>query len=435
MSQKKALIITYYWPPSGGSGVQRWLKFAKYLREFGWEPIIYTPSNPEYPSEDNSFLKDIPENILVIKRPIKEPYTFYKILTGKKRSNKIQVGFINESKTNSFFEKVSRWLRGNLFIPDARKFWIKPSIKFLSKWLIENPVDIVVSTGPPHSMHLIALGLKKKLNIKWVADFRDPWTQIDFYQHLMLTKRADNKHKKLERTVIENADIVVTISKNSAIDLNKIVNRKIEVITNGFDTDDFLKCPKYEYDSFSITHLGSMNSDRNPSALWIALRDILIEDSLFKESLKIRFIGKTDFSVFSDIEKYDLTGYIENHNYLPHEEALNIASNSAILLLPLNNTHNVKSIATGKIYEYLALKRPILCIGHKDGDAANIIQETQSGATFNFEESESIKSLLKEKFEQYKNKTLEITPENTNRFSRKELTSKMTDIFAKQLEN
>ena len=237
---KKVLIITYYWPPSGGAGVQRWLKFVKYLREFGWEPVVYTPENPEAPAIDMSLEKDIPENLTVIKTKIWEPYSVYKKLVGIKPEEKIKAGFLSENKKPSLIENISVKIRGNFFIPDARKFWIKPSIKFLTKYLKDNPVDAIVSTGPPHSMHMIALGLKKKLNIPWLADFRDPWTNIDFYEELNLSASADKKHHQMEKSVLENADTVSVISRTMAVDFKRLYNRHYEVITNGFDEDDII---------------------------------------------------------------------------------------------------------------------------------------------------------------------------------------------------
>ena len=209
---KKVLIITYYWPPSGGAGVQRWLKFVKYLRGFGWEPIVYTPENPEAPATDESLLKDIPDNLTVLRTRIWEPYSLYKNFIGQKKGETINAGFLSEKKKPGIAEKISVWIRGNWFIPDARKFWIKPSIIFLSQYLKNNPVHAVVSTGPPHSMHLIALGLKKQLHLPWLADFRDPWTNIDFYDKLMLTKFSNEKHKRMELEVLKNADKVVVVS-------------------------------------------------------------------------------------------------------------------------------------------------------------------------------------------------------------------------------
>jgi hypothetical protein len=191
---RKVLIITYYWPPSGGAGVQRWLKFSKYLRDYDWEPVIYTPENPEAPAIDNSLEKDIPMGIKVIKRPITEPYLAYKRFVGMKLDEKVNAGFLQEKEKPGLLEGIAVWLRGNLFIPDARRFWIRPSAKYLVNYLKAHPVDAIVSTGPPHSMHLIALQVYKKLNIPWLADFRDPWTGIDFYHQLKLTLLADRIH-------------------------------------------------------------------------------------------------------------------------------------------------------------------------------------------------------------------------------------------------
>lgn len=424
------MIITYYWPPSGGAGVQRWLKFAKYLPKYGWMPIIYTPSNPEYPAEDKSLLNDIPkDNIVVVKKSIWEPYRFYKFFAGKKQSEKIQAGFLSEKRSNNRMEKVSRWMRGNLFIPDARKFWVKPSIRFLTKLLKKNSIDLIVSTGPPHSMHLIALELKKKFGIPWLADFRDPWTQIDFYQHLMLSKKADNKHKRLEKSVLENADRIVTVSDNCAEGLKQITSREVYVISNGYDPDDFKNCISFNHESFSITHLGSMNKDRNPLALWAALEELIKEIPELKRSLKIRFIGKTDFTVFEALKKHSLSGFVEDLEYLPHDKALAQASSSALLLLAINNTIYTKGITTGKIYEYIALKRPILCIGDPEGDAAKLLNKTKSGKTFDFDEISGIKLYLKERFRDYQNHNLEAGSKNIEIYSRDRLTLELVKLI------
>ena len=204
--RRRVLIITYYWPPKGGSGVQRWLKFSKYLRTFGYEPVVFTALEGEAPLWDESFNKDVAENMEVIKVPFWEPYGFYKKFIGKKKTEKIETGFLRENKRPKLTESLSVWIRGNLFIPDARKYWIKPSVKYLNNYLKNNPVDAMVSTGPPHSTHMIAMALKKKANIPWVADFRDPWTKIDFYRQLKLTRWADKKHKRLEKEVLTQAD-------------------------------------------------------------------------------------------------------------------------------------------------------------------------------------------------------------------------------------
>jgi len=206
---KRVLIITYYWPPSGGAGVQRWLKFSKYLPENGWIPVVYTPENPEYPAIDENLVSEIHPDVEVLKSSIWEPYALYKKFTSRKKDAKLGSGFTSEKDKISKAEKVSRWVRGNWFIPDARKFWIKPSVRFLDTYLKENSIDAIISTGPPHSMHLIALGIKRKYpKIKWIADFRDPWTNIDFVEELRLSKRSMKKHENQELAVLKGSKSV-----------------------------------------------------------------------------------------------------------------------------------------------------------------------------------------------------------------------------------
>jgi len=426
---KRVLIITYYWPPSGGAGVQRWLKFAKYLRDFGWEPVIYTPENPEYPEADESLSKDIPIGIEVIKKPIWEPYNAYKRFIGQKKEEKIQAGFLSVKKKNPVVENISVWIRGNLFIPDARKFWIKPSIRFLQKYLSVHPVDALVSTGPPHSMHLIALGLKNKLNIPWLADFRDPWTEIDFYHQLRLTKQADKKHHRLEKAVLSTADRVTIVSWNWALDFNRLFPRHYDVITNGFDPDDFIIPDQKVAKTFELTHIGSLNKDRNPELLWEVLAEICSENASFRDDLRLRFIGKCDVSLFQCLEKYQLLSRTKKIEYMPHEEVLKESAGSQVLLLLLNNTPNVMGIVPGKIFEYLATRRPVFCIGPTGGDSARIIGEAQAGITCNFDDKSSMKNALLELYGRYKQGSLQNQEGEIDSFSRKGLTEKISSLL------
>ena len=426
--QKKVLIITYYWPPSGGAGVQRWLKFVKYLEEFGWEAIIYTPENPHYPVVDYTLKKDIPNTLEVIKRPIWEPYQLFKKFMGMGKNQKVQHGFIQEGKSSSWKQKLSIWIRGNLFIPDARKFWIKPSIKFLQSYLDINPVDVMVSTGPPHSMHLIANGIRKSKDIPWIADFRDPWTDIDFYGQLMLTRWADRKHKRLEAAVLKNADLVITIGWNCAKGLLSKGAKDICVITNGFDEDDF-KSEETSHslsDFFEIVHVGTMNKDRNPVELWKVLRQLIDEKEEFKKLLRIKLIGKLDYAVIQVLDQYKLNDYVETVEYITHDEIPKHLRSAQILLLALNRSPNVEGIITGKLFEYLAAKRPILCIGSSSGDAAKIIGEARAGISINFDDTNTLKKELLNYFDLFKSNKLHLQQVDISEFSRKELTRKLS---------
>jgi len=427
---KKALIITYYWPPSGGGGVQRWLRFVKYFKQFGIEPIVFTPENPESPALDESLLLEVPEGTTIVKKNGWEPYTFYKKFTGKKKDDRINTGFLAEKGSNKNAEDISVWIRGNLFIPDARKFLIKPSIKFLVSYLKEKPVDIIVSTGPPHSMHMIALGLKKKLNIPWLADFRDPWTNIDFYSKLKLTKWADRKHRRQERSVIDNADKLVTVSWSWAEDFKRLGAKNIDVITNGFDPDDYKSLTSSPSKYFEICHIGSMNKDRNPLSLWEALAEVAEKIDGFKEDLKIILLGSTDHDVFSSLSNKQLIEKVEHIGYMPHKEVLQKAYNTSILILPLNDTPNVAGIIPGKIFEYIALNKPIICIGPKNGDSARIIRETKSGETVNFEDKDLMVDIIINHYNEFKkDKSIGLKTSNYNAYSRVELTKRMASLL------
>ena len=374
---KKVLIITYYWPPSGGAGVQRWLKFTKYLPQHGWTPVIYTPENPEMPSHDDSLAKNIPPEAIIIKRPIKEPYDLYKRFMGQKKGEKINTGFLAESEKSKSKEQLARWFRGNFFIPDARRFWIKPSIRFLVKYLKENPVDLIVSTGPPHSMHMIALGVKKKLGIPWLADFRDPWTRIDFYEELRLGKRAHNKHRRMETAVLEAADQVVAVGELVKEEFKELARiDQIENITNGYDEDDFLAKSQKPLDSkFTVAHIGSFSPARNPQIMWEAISELCNELPGFREDFSLKLVGKIDISVRKDIEKFGLTDLIDIRSYMPHSEVVLEQMASQVLLLVVNNTRHAVSIIPGKLFEYMRSNRPMLVIGPTHGDVARIVEE------------------------------------------------------------
>lgn len=433
---KKVLIITYYWPPGGGAGVQRWLKFVKYLRFFGWEPIVYTPENPENPVTDESLLKDIPQHLTVLKTKIFEPYDIYKIFVGRKKEEKINAGFLSEKKKPKFTEKIAVWIRGNLFIPDARKFWIRPSVKFLEEYLKKNKVDALVSTGPPHSMHLIALRLKQSLNIPWLADFRDPWTNIDYYEDLMLSKWADRKHHRLELQVLQRADGIVTVGETMKREFACLLKESgtarpsgIHVITNGYDEDDIYR-EKVELDKkFSLAHIGTLVPSRNPEILWTVLCALAAENPDFSLDLEIKFVGKVDFSVMESLKRKGLEKCVKRIDYLPHKEVIKIQQQSQVLLLLSNNTKNAKGILTGKFFEYLSAKRPILAIGAPDGDMAKILHDTNAGVISDFNDEKLLRKHLLFYYENYKKGELSGNGSAIEKYSRKELTASLSRLL------
>ena len=428
---KKVVIITYYWPPMGGGGVQRWLKTTKYLREYGWEPIIFTTENGEASVVDEGAFKQIPDGVETLKVPIWEPFGLYKKLTGKKKGEKLSPGTVTE-KEASFTQKLSVWVRGNLFIPDARMFWIKPASKSLNEYLKNNKVDAIVSTGPPHTTHMIALNVIKKNNIPWLADFRDPWTNIDFYDKLQLTNWADKKHKRLERLVLDKADQVVTVSWSWAEDFRRISERMPMVITNGFDPEDFTKAGTLPLDKkFTITHAGSLNDDRNPHALWRALEQVSKEVDGFINDLEIKFIGQVAPVAIKDLTEFGLDKNLNLIDNLPHKEVVTEIMKSQLLLLPLNDTPNIDGVVPGKLYEYIGANRPIVCIGKPDGDAAKIIKETNAGLVSDFDDVDSLIENLKAYYKDYKNDSLTIESKDYEKYSRKLLAGQIAEELNK----
>lgn len=426
---KKVLIITYYWPPSGGSGVQRWLKCVRYLRDYGWEPVVYTALDSEYPVIDTSLEAQVPPGVEVIRRPIWEPYKLYKRFTGQRKGQRVVSGFLNEKKT-SLSRRISMWIRGNVFIPDARRFWIRPSIRFLVNYLQTHPVDVVVSTGPPHSMHLIAQGIHRRTGLPWLADFRDPWTNIDFYKELMLSRWADRKHHRLEKAVTTEADRVVVVGRQMQIEFEALSGRQVDVVTNGYDEADLQPQPKEARDQqFSIIHIGLLNQHRNHEAFWMACAELKQEIPGLAEDLLVKLVGKADVSAHESIARNGMEPQVQMIDYLPQAEAVQQQGRAQVLLLSINNTPNAKGVITGKIFEYLASGRPILCIGPEDGDAAHIIHEAQAGLVAGFEDKEKLKAHITHYYMRYKRDELEVQSQGIAAFSRKALTGKFADLF------
>ena len=422
--KKKVLIITYYWPPAGGSGVQRWLKFSKYLRGFDIEPVIYTIDNPSYPILDKSSESEIAKDLEILKQAIFEPNS---MLSFFGRNNKKEsAGFLNPNPT--FLGKIVQYIRANYFIPDARKFWIQPSVNFLSNYLENNHIDAIITTGPPHSMHLIGLELKKKLGIKWISDFRDPWTEIDYFQQLPLTKKATKKHQDLEQEVLRKSDMVVVVGETMKEKFLQHTKR-IEVLTNGFDSNENSLTQELDQ-KFSITHVGLMNSDRNPTILWEVLNEISNTNLNFKNDLRIKLIGKLDDAVIQDLKVFD-HNTIETIPYLDHKDVSKYQASSQVLLLSINEVPSAKGIITGKIFEYLQAKRPILAIGPEDGDAAMILKNTNAGTIVGFKNKTVLKATILNLYKDYKEGVLFVKSINIEQYHRKNITSQLAEVIKK----
>ena len=392
---KRLLIITYYWPPTGGSGVQRWVKFSKYLPEFGWQPVVYTPENPEQLARDESLLKDIPACAEVIKTHISEPYEIYRRLTGGKAGQ--EVNPVNAQR-KSWKQRLSLWIRGNCFIPDPRVGWVRPSVRFLKKYLREHPVDAVVTTGPPQSVHLIGLRLKKELGLRWIADFRDPWTEMFYYKHLGLSAAADRRHRRLEQAVLDGADKVISVSPPVAADFQARTKTPVVLITNGFDESDFrsseVNTPQRPRAEIRLVHTGLFAADGNPLNLWDALAERCAADADFRARLQIRLAGKVDAAITDAIRARGLGDNLVELGYLPHDETVREQREADILLLPLRREPEYAKVLPGKIFEYLAARRPVLGIGQEDGAAATVLRDAAAGEMFDWDKKEELLAFL-----------------------------------------
>ncbi|MEB8345583.1 glycosyl transferase family 1 [Flavobacteriaceae bacterium KMM 6898] len=422
---KKVLIITYYWPPAGGPGVQRWLKFVKYLRDFNVEPMVYVPENPEYPITDTTFENEIPDGIKIYKQKIFEPYTLAGIFS-KKNAKRISSGII-QTTDQSLLEKALLWIRGNLFIPDARKFWVKPSVKYLQQLIEKEGIQTIITTGPPHSVHLIGMELRDKNALQWIADFRDPWTSIGYHKKLKLTKNSQRKHLQLESKVLNKADSIIVTSTITKQEFTKITNKPITVITNGFDK---VMGTSHKLDNtFTIAHIGSLLTGRNPKVLWQALKELTEENADFKKELRLELIGIVSKDVLESIKNHGLQPYISLMGYVSHEKALERQQSSQVLLLVEIDSEETKGIIPGKFFEYIKAERPILGVGPQGWEVAQMISETNTGSAYTYKDSVGIKNQLLKWFRAYQKEELNVKSRHIDKYSRRELTGKLAKVI------
>jgi glycosyltransferase involved in cell wall biosynthesis len=423
VANKKILILTYYWPPSGGTGVQRWLHFTRYLKELGWDPIIFTPSNPEAPVQDSKLLAQIPEGIEVLKLPIWEPTQLYMRLNGNK-GKQLQTGFMQENKKKpGLLQRFALFVRANIFIPDAKMAWVKPASRYLIDYLKTNEVAALISTGPPHTMHLIARNVKRATKLPWLADFRDPWTQIDWFEQLPLNRFGLAKHQALEKSVLLEADQLTIVSSNWQQQTQALCGRDVALVTNGYAPEDFAAFQQQPDPYFTILHTGSINKDRNPSALWKSLGRFTQNNPEFATKLRIRLIGALDASVRTDIEEAGLMPYTYLENFVPHARVIEELSACSLLLLPINNVKNQMGIIPGKVFEYLASEQPILAIGPIEGDSATILRKQAGTHIVGFQDSIDWTTII-EMCAHKPNRKASLTP-----YSREELSNKIHDLL------
>lgn len=433
---KRVLIITYYWPPSGGSGVQRWLKFAKYLPKYGWQPVIYTPEKPDFSVKDNSLLEDIPKEAEILKTPIWEPYDLYRKLSGNKGKGSVNFGSTKSTKEKNLFARLATWVRGNLFIPDPRVFWVRPSVKYLNDYIKKHPVDAIITTGPPHSMHLIALKLKQQHpNLNWIADMRDPWANFDILNEFNLGPRAKAKQNKLEQRVLNESNAVIMVSPSLAEEFNDFDHSKIALINNGYDAADFEtlngKPGSTNNNIFKIYHTGLLNYIRNPAAFWEALIELSNENPDFEAGFQLELIGTVDEYIKRYINgNAILKNKVNLRGYMSHSNLLNEYAKADLFLLVVNKSRNAKAQITGKIYEYLAVGKPVLSLCPTNSDTAKLLEKTGLGIICAVDDKASIKQNLLNQFTLFnQKKELQLNKNVIQQYTRENLTKKLVNTL------
>lgn len=422
---KRVLVIAYYWPPSGGSGVQRWVKFCKYLPKEGWEPVVYAPEGADYPALDPTLEREV--SCEVIRGRIWEPYAAYKRLMGKEA--RTEVTEISSGEKN-WKQKLSLWIRANLFVPDPRVGWVCPSVKRLKKYLKEHPVDAIVTTGPPHSVHLIGLKLHKALGIPWVPDFRDPWSRMYYLKHLPMTDATWAKLRRQEQAVLDNCSTVLTCTPFVQEEFRAQTATPVTCITNGFDEDDFAgrQLPRRDK-HFNITHTGLLAKDGNPIALWKVLGKLASADEAFAKALRLRLVGKVDREVLEAIAAEGLQKNVELLGECDHAAAVREQRAATLLVLPLRNDPQYRPILPGKLFEYLAARRPILGIGQPDGATAQVIASTKAGVMADWNAATAMKKFIADTWKQFSEGGVPATAGDIGPYTRRATTKALAALL------
>lgn len=430
---KKVLIITYYWPPAGGPGSQRAVKFAKYLPQFGWKPVILTVRKGEFPYYDSSLITDIPKDLVVYQTRTIEPFLFYKKITGLNSDEPLPVAQLMQRKT-SFKNTIFNWIRANVFVPDARIGWIPFGRRVVKILLKNHKIDIIFTTSPPHSLQLIGSYIKKKFGIPWVADFRDPWTDIQYYKIANRNYFVRKLDRHFEKIVIESADHITAVSPGLINGFRKKVlghkEDKYTVLTNGYDPSDYQSNTSEVGRVFQILHIGNLNVSQNPLGFWEALSLWFRGNSEYRSLVKIKFIGRVHPSHLNTIENYGFEDVTDIQSYKPHQQIIEEIQKSAILLSVVPDVSDNDGIVLSKNFEYIGSGRPILVFGPPKSDIANIFAHFSNSIVCDYLDKEKCINFINVTFQDWKKNRLRFLPMQVReQFSRQAIAGKLSTIF------
>ena len=425
---KKVLIITYYWPPASSPGVFRFLKFSKYLVKRGYEPYVLTVRNGTYPSLDPSLVEEINPGIKVFKTKTMEPFSIYSKFVGNKTKS-LPVGLVPQ-ENDSIKKRIMHYIRANFFIPDARKGWNFFAYKKAKEIIIAENISQIITTGPPHSTHLVGLKLKNNLKIKWIADFRDPWTNIFYNQFFPRTKKTEKKDFLLETSVLTNADCSVVVS-NGLYDEFKNRARRIEFIPNGFDLNDIPERKSVVTQKFIMAYVGNFKPNQNIDFFWEAIKELKAEIEDFQNLFRLKITGNCHCKVLECIKNYGISDLVEIEGHVSHEKAITRMLESNLLLFIIPRALNNKLILTGKLFEYLASRAPVLSIGPLGGDADRLLDEKNRGKMVDYDDIKGMKRIILNYYTQWlgDKKLFKTSYSDINDYNREKLTEKLTGIL------
>ena len=388
---RRVLYIAYYFPPAGGPGVQRSLKFVRYLPAYGWLPTVVTvrPEDAAWPALDESMSAEVPEDVDVIRTSSSDPYALYARLRGRRKDESVGVGFADEERPD-FREKLARFIRANVFLPDARVGWVRHARRAATELAAENGFDAVVTSGPPHSSHAVGRTLRKRAGLPWLADFRDPWTEVSYYDQLPFLPWSRAVDRWMERRVLREADGLLTVSPALGVLLGRKTSTPVAVIPNGFDPEDFAPVDPLRKPGFNVVHVGTLTAGQNPEAVWSAVAAMQETPA----PVGVHLVGRVDAAVSDSVDRAGISAVVTRTPYVPHREAIAHMKGADVLLLAVPRTSDNSGILTGKVFEYLAAGRPVLALGPVDSDVGSLLRESGAGTMFEYGDAAGIRDFL-----------------------------------------